>query len=125
MGTDRTNGVGMLQRAAIQRYPLEAQKLPADGEWLRVDIDLDQGALTAFSRNGVVKKTRADPSQSKRHYWTTMKGIVEWVETHTTEPNTPCGHATGIRTIEPGTYTCTCEDCDCRMSRDEAKEVIA
>ena len=126
MGTDRDSDVGMLQRAAIQRYPLEAQKLPQDGEWLREDIDLHFGALNVFSRNGVVTKVREDPRQDKRHFWTTTPGVVEWVENHTSEPSTPCGHATGIRTIEAGTtFTCTDDSCDCRMSRAEAEEVIA
>lgn len=126
MGTDRDNGIGLHQRAAVQRYPMEAQKLPDVGEeWRRIEIGLDQAALTTFHRNGVVERVRRDPQQVKRSIWQTKKGVTGWVEEHTSEPTTPCGHATGIHTIEPGTYTCTDDDCDCRMDRETAMEVVA
>lgn len=125
--TDRSAGLGMQERAALQRYPMEAQKLPAKGEtWMRAHIDLHHGALNAFHKAGVIRKVRRNNADNDAWHWEATAGVAEWVDTHIQDPTTPCGHATGVRTITAGEeYTCSDPECDCRMDRETAEEVVA
>lgn len=111
--------------STLKRFQEAARKLPpSDETWLRVDIEIGRGPQRAFSRAGLIKKIERKEHTTK-HYWKTTQGVYDWIQRHIeTQTYTPCGKSTGIRTIEPGTYTCTHDDCECRMSRDEAEEVI-
>lgn len=113
--------------STLREYNYEAKQLPPSDEmWLRSELGLEQGPHQAFADCGAIQKAERDGLQHTRHYWRTGEGVYEWVQNHIETQNwTPCGHATGIRTIEPGTYTCTDDACDCRMSREEAEAVIA
>lgn len=105
----------------------DAAKLPEHGEtWLGKEVGLDGGAIRLFSQVGVIQKRGCEEDEAFAHYWETKQGVREWLDSRIeNRDTTPCGHSTGIRTIEPGTYTCTCEDCDCRMDRETAEAVFA
>ena len=111
---------------AIRRYPNEAKKLPSPLEtWTRSEIGIDEGALVTFSLAGVVEKAGRASTTHEIHYWRTADGVREWVEEyHANRETTPCGYATGIVNLGDDEYTCSYEDCDCRMTRAEAREVI-
>ena len=123
----RKGGLSQIQASALQRRMNDAAKLPPHGEtWIGNEVGVDAGAIRLFSQVGIIQKRGYADEEAYAHYWETKQGVHEWLEKRLeNRDTTPCGHSTGIRTIEPGTYTCTYEDCDCRMSRDEAKQVIA
>lgn len=114
-----------VKRAAIKRYPRAAEQLPDPSEtWERHEIELDENAHRTFSASEVIEVVHR--SNHKGHTWRTADGITSWVANNVQPATTPCGNATGIRTITAGEeYTCSCEDCDCRMDRKTAEEVVA
>lgn len=123
----RKGGLSQIQASALQRRFDDAAKLPEHGEtWLGHEIGLDGGAIRLFSQVGIIQKRGYEEDGAYAHYWETKQGVREWLESRIeNRDTTPCGQATGIRTIEPGTYTCTCEGCDCRMDRETAEAVFA
>lgn len=123
----RSKSLTHTQANAVRKYLDDAKKLPEHGEeWLRIEIGLSKGALNAFSRAGIIKPQDRDEENPSRRYWMTADGIGEWVDFHyRKQDHTPCENATGFHTIEPGVYTCTDPDCDCRMDRETVKEVFA
>lgn len=125
-GRNRLGGLSQTQAAALRRFMDDAKKLPdASEEWLRVDHDISRGALNSFHQTGIIKKLHVDEEELTRHYWRTKQGVHAWLEKRLeNRTSTPCENATGFRTIEPGTYTCTDDDCDCRMDRDTVEEVF-
>lgn len=126
-GRRRKGGLSHIQASALRKRMGEAAKLPEHGEtWLGKEIGIDAGTIRLFSRVGIIEKRGYAEDDAYANYWETKKGVQEWLEGRLeNRDTTPCGHATGIRTIEPGTYTCTDDSCDCRMSRSEAEEVVA
>lgn len=114
--------------AVLRRFRFEALKLPPAGDkWLRIDTEIDHAALVAFHKSGVVEKLHRCDDNPTRAYWETAQGVYEYAQDRFGDlDTTPCGHATGVRTLEAGeTYTCTDESCDCRMNRETALEVVA
>lgn len=106
-----------------------AAELPPHPEtyhWADVE-DVTHSQLHTFRHAGIIQVV--EPRCSRNDHttlWKTHKGVADWLEYHDdTVDGTPCGNATGIRTIQPGTYTCSCDDCDCRMDRETAEQVIA
>lgn len=122
------------QANILRAHRRDALELPHPDEEIRfgelVDM-LHGGASTAkqFSQHGIVEqKRRVTPnkSSSKGHIWGTNPDVFGWIVDNLTRPDeTPCGNATGIRTVEAGkVYTCTDEDCNCRFDRHIAEEVV-
>lgn len=126
-GRNRLGGLSQTQAAALRRYMDDAKKLPEPSEeWLRINHDIGKGALNAFHQTGVITKLHVDEEQWTRYYWRTKQGVREWLEQRLeNRTSTPCDNATGFHTIEPGVYTCTDSECDCRMDRETVKEVFA
>jgi hypothetical protein len=117
--------VGRTAAATLMGRPDAALKLPpaSDGAWLRADIGIEQSALSAFHQAGAIEAVGSD---GNRNRWQTKQGVAEWVEDKIAgRTTTPCGCSTGIRTIEPGTYTCRNDDCDETFGRETAEEVVA
>jgi hypothetical protein len=117
--------VGRTQAATLLGRPDAALDLPAadDGAWYRADIGLDHSDLAAFNRAGVIETVGGD---GNRNEWQTKQGVTEWVDDHIAgRTYTPCGCTTGIRTVEPGTYTCRNDDCEETFGREAAEEVVA
>lgn len=113
---------------AVRRYWQVAERLPEPGEkWLAREADIDTGALKLFQRSGVIEKHEREDGPGDCHYWETSEGVREFVEQYIEgKTRTPCGRATGVRTITAGEeYTCTDPECDCRMDRKTAEEVVA
>lgn len=126
--SDRPNQLGRFQIGAIQRYPEAAAKLPEHPEeWYNRDVDLTVAQLEKFREAGVIQTVRVDYDRSTRPYvWKTYPGVPRyakrWLEN---QERTPCDNATGIRCVESGeVYTCTDDECDCRMDRETAEEVV-
>ena len=127
---DRRRSIARDQYLTIRKYSEAALKLPESGvTWTNDEVGLDKGPLSAFSHHGVIVSVGRDEDDTvpQRNIWRTAHGVSDWVDRHLDEPEyTPCGNATGIRTLEAGrVYTCSSDDCDCRMSREEAEEVLA
>lgn len=126
---DRFNTRTSLDRyqfQAIRRYLNAALKLPdPDEEWTADEIGVKGGTITAWERSGVIQQV--EPAGNDTNcVWETTPGARAYAhDIADGRTTTPCGNATGFRTIEPGTYTCSSDDCDCRFDRETAKEVTA
>lgn len=115
--------------AAVKRYPEAAAALPPFPEkWLASEIsEVNQAAINTFAKSGVIQKQETERVMGNtRAIWQTRDGLQEWLDRHVDEATetTPCGR-TSVRNVrgEDG-YTCTHDDCDCRFSRERAKEVM-
>lgn len=112
----------------LRRFRFDALKLPPAGDtWLSQETGVSHPALVAFHKAGVIRKVELDDDQPTRAYWETVDGVHSYAQERFGDlDTTPCGNATGIRTIEAGeTYTCTCDGCRCRMGRKTAEEVVS
>lgn len=127
-GRRRTGGLSHVQASALRRRFEDAVKLPPHGEeWLGKEVGIGGGAIRLFSQVGVIQKCGYEDDDTYAHYWETKQGVRDWLESRIeNRDTTPCGHATGIRTIEAGTtFTCTDDSCDCRMDRETAEAIFA
>lgn len=126
--THRIHDPREFDSSVLHRYRFEALKLPpAEKRWLRIEIGLSHAALVAFHKAGVVEKLYRDETTPSRAYWQTAQGVHGYAQNRFGDlDTTPCGNATGVRTLEAGeTYTCTDDACSCRMDRETAEAVVA
>lgn len=98
---------------------------PETYEWSEIEGPT-RSQFHTFRNAGIIKPVeRRCTRGSKSALWQTHEGVAEWLEFYDDTPDyTPCGNATGIRTIQPGEYTCNDDRCDCRMDRQTAEEVL-
>lgn len=111
----------------LRRFRFDALKLPPAGDtWLSDQKDISHPALVAFHHAGVIRKIELDDDQPTRAYWETTQGVHEYAQEEFGDlDTTPCGNATGVRNLGEDGFTCLDDDCDCRMTRETAKEVVA
>jgi hypothetical protein len=122
-----------VQTTAILRWnPYEASQLPEPDEELRLSALRDRighATLYQFCSAGIIEQRRDcrndDEYDHSGHLWGTEPSCYRWVEQNIDTTTTPCGNASGIRTVESGeTYTCLDDDCGCRFDYDTALEVV-
>lgn len=127
-----TSPLGRGAALYLQGNPQIVRRLPQDGE-PRLRGEFHEHVQSSFSRlqeYGIVEKHHIDETSlhagSTRWYWwvpTDVARCADQVVDAADATHTPCGRC-GVRTIEPGTYSCTADGCDCRFGRERAQEVL-
>jgi hypothetical protein len=97
----------------------------ADAETVHPQADLPHHLKQLFHRRGVlqrVDKVSVDGS-SYVCLWSVSSDIRQVAAEHVAHHDSPCGCGhSGIRNLGDGRYTCTTDDCDARVSREEVRE---
>lgn len=119
--------VSRAQCRALKQRQYVIDELPPAGEPFRwSDLDITDADLYKLSEVDIIEKRDQIDGSTSAHYWSTVPGIHEWAADHIDESaRTPCGKATGVRNLGDGEFTCNNSDCDCRMTREQAREVLA
>jgi len=116
----------------IRARPNIAAELPPPTEsWRLADQPLNQGQIAALKQHSIVERVRRayeQDGQSRSDYWLwkTTQAAWNYIQQLDTPARCPSGTLTsGVQNVrdEHG-YTCSVEDCECRMSREQARAIL-
>ena len=114
-----------------QNRDVAAELPPPDESWRLTDRSFEIGTLRSLSSNSIIEKEEKRAGgedgngESSYHTWKTTRAAWNYISSLSEVEQCPDGtYATGITNLGNGEYTCMNENCNCRMTKEQAKRIL-
>ena len=118
-----TTTANVLKSRQADAHQLPAPDAPEPFDELESRIG--KSSVRKFIETGILVAEAAPDADTRGQLYHIRPTVQRWLNAHLPDPDTtPCGNHTGVRNLGDGEFTCMDDACDCRLTREQAKEVL-